>query len=238
MLDFLDPYDIRAKIAPALVIALPGGVAVAALVTNEQTPYLNWVAGISGMAVAVLVATLVRDRGKAQESKLFASWGGKPTSCLMRRSDGTIDGLLKIRYRLNLEKIVAGFVSPTQQDEVRDPYGADRQYEMAAKWLIEHTTDKAKFPKVFAHNCGYGFRRNLFGSRDYGFMSSGVATGIAIWLLYHSGFTGSAILASIAAVGGWLIFGIAVNSDYVRRAGFDYGEHLIAASDSLAGDKK
>ncbi len=234
MIDFVDTYDVRARLAPALVAAAPGAVALGALASIEQLAFVQWIAGICAIGVAVLTTAIVRDRGKALEPLLYAEWGGRPTSIILRYSDRTLDPLLKTRYRLNLEKLVPGFRSPSPQEELSDVSAADRRYDIAIRWLIERTTERTKFPKVFAHNCGYGFRRNLLGLKPFGFGSSALATVIATWMLYSSGLVIASLLGLSVAILGWLTFSVFVNQSFVKRAAFDYAIHLVGASDSLA----
>src|SRR6266496_1292586 len=182
MIDFIDAYDAKARLAPALVTAAPGAMALGILASTESLGGAQWGAGICALGLAVLATAIARDRGKALEPRLYAKWGGKPTSVILRNSDTTIDPLLKTRYRLNLEKIVPGFKAPSPQEELRDASAADRRYDMATRFLIERTTDRAKFPKVFAHNCGYGFRRNLL-----------VHVGDSNWPLAIKGVSGACI---------------------------------------------
>ncbi|SRR6266496_111894 len=234
MIDFIDAYDAKARLAPALVTAAPGAMALGILASTESLGGAQWGAGICALGLAVLATAIARDRGKALEPRLYAKWGGKPTSVILRNSDTTIDPLLKTRYRLNLEKIVPGFKAPSPQEELRDASAADRRYDMATRFLIERTTDRAKFPKVFAHNCGYGFRRNLLGLKPYGISSSMLAIAIGLWLLKVSAVPAFVSLAFGAGVTGLFVFCLIVNQDFVRRSAFDYAIHLVAASDSLA----
>jgi hypothetical protein len=233
LIDFVDTYDVRARLAPALVAAAPGVIALGALVSIEQLAIVQWIAGICAIGVAVLTTAIVRDRGKALEPLLYAEWGGKPTSIILRYSDRTLDTLLKTRYRLSLEKLVPGFRAPSSHEELSDASAADRRYDTAVRWLIERTTDRAKFPKVFAHNCGYGFRRNLLGLKPFGFGSSALATVIATWILYSSGLVIASLLSFSVAILGWLVVGMVVNRSFVKRAAFDYAIHLVGASDGM-----
>lgn len=229
----IDIYSVRARLSPALVAAAPAAIGLGTLASTQHLALVQWIAGLCGVGFAGLTTAYVRDCGKAREPYLYAAWGGKPTSILLRHSDKTIDPILKTRYRLNLEKLVPGFRAPTQQEEAKDPRTADARYDTAIRWLIERTTDTGKFPKVFAHNCGYGFRRNLLGLRAFGYGSSTIATVIAFWLLNSTGLTTVSVLTLGAAVAGWVVFIFVVNSDFVKRAAFDYATHLIAATDAL-----
>jgi hypothetical protein len=233
MIDFIDAYDVRARIAPALVAAAPGAIALGILASAEPLGGAQWGAGICAVGLALLAAVVVRDRGKALEPELYAQWGGKPTSVILRSSDRTIDPLLKTRYRLNLEKIVPGFKAPSPQEELNDANTTDRRYDMAARFLIERTTERTRFPKVFAHNCGYGFRRNLLGLRFYGLASSVLAVGIGLWLIKSSVVAVSSVLALAAGIAGVVVFSLVVTQSFVRRSAFEYAIHLISASDSM-----
>ena len=81
---FMDPYVRRARPQLALLVALPVALAVLAgfpaesAVASAVWSLVVWSGGTT------LIAHAARDPGKAREPKLFALWGGKPTTRLAR----------------------------------------------------------------------------------------------------------------------------------------------------------
>ena len=81
---FMDPYVRRARPQLALLVALPVALAVLAgfpaesAVASAVWSLVVWSGGTT------LIAHAARGPGKAREPKLFALWGGKPTTRLAR----------------------------------------------------------------------------------------------------------------------------------------------------------
>lgn len=91
---FMYPYVRRARPQPALPVALPVALAVLAWFSAESA-----VAGAVWILVAwsggtTLIVQVARGPDKAREPKLFALWGGKPTTrprkVVTTRKDGNI----------------------------------------------------------------------------------------------------------------------------------------------------
>src|SRR6266436_3487243 len=74
----IDAYTSRARIQPAMLVALPVALTVAVfdptglLLGKAAWSLIAWAGGTA------LVAQLARDRGKSRETGLFKMWGGKP----------------------------------------------------------------------------------------------------------------------------------------------------------------
>ena len=178
------PYKVRARLQPALITAVPlalgilvwfpkgfeGQAAVASL--------LSW-AGITG-----LVMTLARDRGKAIEAALWRSWGGPPTTRMLRYRDTTNKPLLALRHQA-LRTLVPEITLPkSAAAEAANTSAADAAYEACASILRSRTRDGRKCPLVFEENCDYGFRRNLLGVRPWGIVATALglaAVGAHTW---------------------------------------------------------
>ena len=190
----------------------------------------------------------VRDRGKALETLLYRSWGGKPSVAMLRHHDDRLDSTSKARYRVFLCGTVPGLVLPAPEDERNDPEEADARLESANRWLLAQTTDHARFGLLFSENVNYGYRRNLLGMKpialglDTGALVVVTAMGVARW----TGDVGSAIQslepewwASLAiAVAHALVFIGYVRADWVRASAETYAGQLLAACDSLGGGGK
>lgn len=230
MRDFFDSYEIRARIAPALAVLAPLATPVVNYLPTEL-PY--WVTAFFFLTVPLIISTLVRDVGKHIESRLFAKWGGKPTSILLRQGDNTIEPALKRRYYKNLQQIVPEFVIPTAEFEKENLAAADRAYESAVRHIIELTSNKEEFRKIYVHNRDYGFRRNLIALRIPGMASSLIGISVGAFSIVQYGCS----VISIASISCGVLFGtfffIRLTPEYVRVAAFSYATHLIAATDTL-----
>src|SRR3989442_12022556 len=85
-----DPYERKARLYPALLALLPL-IVIGAVYAPKASAPVNVVMFISGCGGLFLMANISRELGKRLESTLSESWGGKPTTQLLRHRDGTID---------------------------------------------------------------------------------------------------------------------------------------------------
>lgn len=164
-----DSYSRRARLFPALVAG--GSLVVAAFVLaplkDMGLPQLG--AGVFSGVLVYLLADIARRRGKRLEDGLYAEWGGKPSTTMLRHRDGVVDAGTKASYL----KFLAGKLgtpAPTEKDETDDPKRCDAYYERCGNWLRENTRDTKKYKLLFDENVAYGYRRNLLGLKWPGFV--------------------------------------------------------------------
>jgi hypothetical protein len=161
-----DTYTARARLLPALIVALPLGVATLAWFPNGVVGWGPLWALVVWSGGTVLLAEVGRDAGKRKEPALFASWGGKPTTRLLRHQGTTNRPLLERRHTKLAS--LSGIAEPTAAREAADPHAADEVYEAWSRVLRDRTRDRKTFDLIFAENCSYGFRRNLWGMKRFG----------------------------------------------------------------------
>ena len=179
---FLDPYDRPARLYPGLIVLTPLAVLLVCLYGTKYIIASSVLSILGFSGIAFMLGSTARDAGKKLEDKLFAKWGGKPTTLMLRHSDNRIDGFTKSRIHQTLSKgIVTAFPSPV--DEIADPRQADEIYRAGTVWLINSTRDTKKFPLVFKENIAYGFTRNMLGLKRIGGL---VALVSVIWTLFHA----------------------------------------------------
>ena len=178
---FYDQYTLRARIQPALTAVLPLAFLLLTLLPGQPilaTAFFTLLATIGGTAVAAQVG---REWGRKKEPGLWKSWGGPPTTRLLRHRRIPGDIILPPGLRQQVEDWT-NYPLPTEQEEKADPQWADTAYEKAVASLREATRDNIKFPLVFAENVNYGYRRNLWGLRPIG-ESIAVALTLLSWTL-------------------------------------------------------
>ena len=166
-MNFTDPYTFRARVQPALVAVLPIGLMLFVFLPEQPifaTAFFAILSAAGGTAVASQVG---RDPGRKKEKALWESWGGPPTTRLLRHRRLPGDDALAPELRQQVEEWI-GYSLPTKQEEDADPTQADMKYEQAVMSLITATRDTSKFSLVFAENVNYGFRRNLWGLKRIG----------------------------------------------------------------------
>lgn len=237
ILGIKDAYDRRARLEPALIVALPLALAMLAWSPDGLKGWtilwslLVWAGGTG------LLAQLARDLGKRREPYLFESWGGKPTTRLLRYTGCENEVLIARRHQI-LQKALPEVRIPTVEDELSNPKHSDDVYETCVRWLIEKTRDKKKFQLVFEENCNYGFRRNLWGMRVWGITIALIAMliSIAAQVTGSSGAPGRLLsFGAMACIGLLLVFWLfACNPEWVRLPADAYAERLLGSADVLA----
>jgi len=229
----IDRYVLGARVAPVVVVALSLFLAVSAWIPFSEWPIkLLGASAVLGIGAFVL-AQVARDAGKAIEGPLWASWGGPPTMQMLRHRDQTIEAGSKTLLHCKLVALQIVARLPTQAEETADPTTADARYRTCADWLRRKALElKAKTPFDIVHseNIAYGFRRNLLGIRPYGLivLAASTATTIAAFFFHRDPYIE---LVGIVLVGAYLV--LAVNSEAVKRAAYDYSRRLLDAAQSL-----
>ena len=233
-----DPYERKARIYPALLVAFPVSLLGVILGVTES----SWWPAVSGVAIGsgfyVVAAQLGRHRGKAMEPELFSSWGGIPTTDRLRHR-GPTNQVRLARLHSQLE-VITGLVLPTEHDEESNPKAADDVYETAVHVLRGRTRNRQRFPLVFKELCNYGFRRNSLGLRSWGIaVALAAAAGAASCLLLDSRLDS----VDFSGVGLWLVLGASlliacvwvffVSANWVRQTAEAYADRLIDAIEDL-----
>lgn len=235
-----DHYSFRARLQPALLTLLPVALGIIAW-TGTGVKWQSALWTIFGTAGGTyFLAILARNFGKMIEPGLWQSWGGTPTTQLLRHS-GPANPVMRERWHKFLAKLV-GQAFPTAQEEAANPTAADDIYNASVKLLINKTRDTKKFHLVYKENVQYGFCRNLYAMRATGIVvaSMGLVVSIlaGIWFI-HSGnnqvapwVCAGAILLLLL----WWIF--TIRSDWVKVPAFAYAERLLESTENLLRVKK
>lgn len=230
----LDTYTRRARLQPALLVALPLGIATLAWFPHGLE---GWGA-LWGLIVwsggTALIAQIGRDWGKKKEVKLFEMWSGKPTTRMLRHRDAPNKVILERRHK-KLKEIMGGVDIPTSEEEQANPTAADDVYEACATFLREKTRDKKRFNLVFEENCNYGFRRNLWGMRPLGISIAivGLAAVVALFILKKGLVPALAIacgIGNLLLLLGWILW---FTPSWVRIPAEAYSERLLESCETL-----
>jgi hypothetical protein len=233
----LNSYSRRARLEPALIAALPLGLATVAWFPTGVVGWGLFWGLIAWSGGTALLAQIAREPGKKKEAHLFASWGGKPTTRFLRHRDAPNKVILERRHR-KLARLVPDLHIPSANQEQADPKKADEVYEACTAFLIERTRDVQEFPLIFEENCNYGFRRNLWGMKPIGIALPLLGTA-AVLILVGLDFAKNimpgpivfiAALVDIFLAVGWLFY---FTSDWVKTTAEAYAERLLAASENL-----
>src|SRR4051812_29870164 len=90
-----DSYSRRARLFPALVSGASLVVASFVLAPLQDMGLPQLGAGVFSGVLVYALADIVRRRGKRLEESLYAEWGGKPSTTMLRHSDARLDAATK-----------------------------------------------------------------------------------------------------------------------------------------------
>jgi len=234
-----DAYNIRARLAPMLLVLLPAALAG----ISWFPPEAKWQAAIAGvggtLALGVLFAEMGRDLGKKKEQHLYKLWGGKPSTQLLSFRASNLNSLTLKRYHEILQRVRRDLRLPSSQEaELADTASADKVYESCGDFLRRETRDKTKFPLLFETNISYGFRRNLWAMKPAAIgiaVLSGAACGIRVYTLA----LGSGSAMPIPTVSSVLIllllvwWAVRISPSWVKPIAFAYAAQLLEACQTL-----
>jgi hypothetical protein len=233
-----DNYTLRARFYPIVLLFFPFIV----LGITYSLHFENYVAILSSLgilgALTYLFSQLGRDQGKKKERDLWESWGGAPTTQLLRRSNKTIDAYTKKRYHEKLMKLCP--VNYNFSNESEHESASDEVYSAWTKYLIGRTRDVTQYPLLLKDNTSYGFRRNLWGLKPYaiGLLVTLIVTNYLFWAYKNSclnpeSFPVSFRYSSAALIIILLFWVLAINNRWVRLPAFSYAERLLESIDKL-----
>jgi hypothetical protein len=234
-----DSYSRKARLFPALVAGASLVVAafILAPLQNMGLPQLG--AGLFSGVVVYVLADIARRRGKRLEDGLYAEWGGKPSTTMLRFRDARLDPATKASY-LKFLAVKIGRAAPTEQDEAHDPAKCDAYYERCGNWLRENTRGK-EFKLLFDENVAYGYRRNLLGLRWSGLVIDLLITAacaVAFWRWLPLDLE-NALSLKIGIVTAFaflhaLFMLFMVTKESVKEAAVTYARQLLLCCETLA----
>ena len=190
--------------------------------------------GTSG--ATCLLAIMARNRGKAIEQGLWESWGGSPTTQLLRHA-GPGNPVLRSRWHEHLARLLNRPL-PTVKEEHDDPKAADEVYAAATRLLINNRRDAKAFPLIYKENVNYGFCRNLFAQRATGIGVTVVGIGAALAAGTYFASRGSILVLPwvCAAIDVLMLLAwvFVLTAAWVKVPAFAYAGRLLESSEKLS----
>lgn len=234
----LDHYSRNARLLPALIIAIPISTTLAGFGSSVSSAVATVLAAGSALGLTPLLAQLGRDKGKEKEANLFRLWGGKPSVAKMRYREPSLNCVTRMRYITKAKKLLSLGKWPTPEDEAKDPEGADRNYEALTNVLLERTRDTQRYPLIYAELVNYGFRRNLWGLKPLGTISSFVSLLASVAqviyqlrLVHHaSPLAISAVVIDASLLWAWTSW---ITPAWVRITADAYAERLLSSLEQV-----
>lgn len=228
----LDKYERKARLAPAMLTVLPIAVLVAVIATTAGFPALAAVAAAAiEFGVPVAMSNYTRSAGKAIEARLWASWGGPPTTARLRHRDSENEFELAAIHA-KLQQLVPEVVLPSREDERISPDEADRRFDASVKAAIPRLRDNPVGRLLFEENCAYGFWRNSLALRPVALglaVLGGITTAAVALVAARSGDPfGLAVVGTVAEAAVWLYWR-SLGPTTVKRAAAAYAAAFTGA---------
>lgn len=241
--DFIDKYTMKARVFPAVIAFAPALALAVLYISWDSFSLSDAFVALASVIFLVVLADIARRSGKRIEKQLLKSWGGMPSTHLLRYRDGTIDLYSKKRYLKFLAERIGEEV-PTPEDEAVNPNICDRFYSRCCQWIRENTRDRERFSILFEENMNYGFRRNLLGLKRAAYLVTTIVVlicvasllfgvpilpreGLAVQLSFIVGFSGFH----------YAYFLTCVTESSVYDAGLLYARQLILSCEKMSDEK-
>ena len=238
-----DDFVITARIKPALTAVFP----LLLIVFYKGVIKCKWVEAGVGLALSSVIisfmAFIVRELGKSYEEKLYKKLGGKPTTIILRFTDGTVDSVAKTKYHKWLNNNIPDLKLPVSKQEEDADTQSDAKYEGAARYLRTYANShREQFPRVYQELKKYNYWRNIYGCKLYVLLLYGalavremlIADKFSIADVFLNPIPKYPIL--LVLIGWSLVFCLIVTRKTVTRNAFDYAKTLIEIVDELAID--
>ena len=231
--NLFDHYSFRARLQPALLTLVPAAIGIFAW-TGQGAGWQSALWTLFGTAGGTyFFAMFARNLGKKLEPSLWQSWGGAPTTQMLRHS-GPANPVMRERWHKKMSEIL-GRPFPTATEESEDPRRADEIYEAAVKVQISKTRDRQKFGLVYKENVSYGFCRNLYAMKIIGVWIAGLgavasaASGVS--LLRNGSFDIAPWVYAGVDVVFLICWVFVIESSWVKVPAFAYAERLLESTE-------
>jgi hypothetical protein len=242
---FLDRYQIQARMAPALIVLLPLIFALPfvllGLFGSVPDPLLSFgVIAVLALVVVYALSFWVQHLGREKQDELWAGWGGAPTTRMLRWRDRTLLDEKKRRMRDKAQQI-SGVTLLSETEEKERPEEADERIDHAVAQVRRSVRRNDPNDLSSAHNAEYGFCRNLLGSQILWVVTSVLSTLICagFWFFHEkngwfvAGMVVSAVFVLVAAASGWYLLP-RVTKRYADR----YADSLLGSFLDQPGKKE
>jgi hypothetical protein len=225
-----DAYTLRAHLAPAALAAAPAIVLGLSVVPSLENA--GSILTFAFAAALVVLCGIVRGLGRSLEPDLWSSWGGAPTTQLLRWRGETGDAEQARRHQL-LERVIDE-VLPARAQEEANPDGADERYAVATTVLRQRTRTGVEFKLVAHQNAEYGMRRSCLGLRPVAIAVATAVLTVSTILFFAEDeawhLALPAAISILAVVAWWFL----VNGEWVRAAADLYAVRLMETIETLA----
>lgn len=222
----VDSYDIKARLAPALLLILPALITFWTYFSPEIEKITKVFSGIMSVVIYYALSVIVRHLGKKVEPSLWESWGGAPSTIIVSWKDNSIGNDLKAKYHKMISQD-QDLPMPTKEEELADPEVAMRQIDQAFERVKGVIRKEDKDGLWSIANSEYGFARNLYGSKWVWLiiiLAMIATSAFFLWAAYSRVILLGFILNFIILIGSIILEWI-VLPKLTKQIGFRYAAH-------------
>ena len=235
-MNVFDAFEIRARLAPTLIVFSPWVLVLVTYVQSISPSLLTTSAAtVIFLALFYALSFAIRYFGLQIEDALWASWGGPPSVILMRETDDTFSQGTKSEMRVYLANVLS-IENVAQSDWAEDVDRVQNAFRLVRQHIRQHNPD-GLWTK---HNTEYGFLRNLLGSWRLWFLNSALVATVCGLLWYVSSGKMLAVLSVLSIVSGLIaiIFRICILPRATRTAAYSYAESAWTSFLTIAKTQK
>lgn len=245
-----DPYDLKARLSPALLSLTPLLVVLMCKYGPTATIGLAVTSFLITCGALFWLARWARTAGVAIQRKMWEPSGGTPTIRYLRYRESPLDPVTIERYH-GVMAAGIGKQFPTAAGEAADPAGADNLYHSGIKWLMEQTRDPKKYAHLLKENIAYGFHRNMLGIKPVGILLSAFSLFASLcWvdvisfytpyfdLSRISGFSFAQTISVLLPVVMLVLWIFTITPGSMEHASNAYSERLLQACEGFAKPPK
>jgi len=156
-----DPYEIRARIIPTLIVLSPTATIPLAF---EMSLSKDWVgsamAGLAALALLYLGSLVVRFLGRKVEPALWSAWGGPPSTLVLKPENRTFPDFTKDRIRSYVRREFDIELDGLEENSSEWSQRAEEAFRL----VRQHIRQSDPNGLWYTHNAEYGALRNFYGA--------------------------------------------------------------------------
>ena len=160
----LNGYIFHARVIPAIIFLLPTTIEANYILINlnYKLPLSVSIANLVLLCLLIVFSNWVRYFGRKNEKKLFAKWGGPPTTRFLRSNNIEFNPAQRKAVRRTLKFMFPDLKMPSEELENDDPQAADEIYAAYVSNLRSLTRDISEYKLLYIENKNYGMWRNMY----------------------------------------------------------------------------
>ena len=225
--EFIDGYDLKARVLPAAIILLPlVWTAYYLLPGILENPFLWAGSGLTWVALTYLATMCFRTLGVFYSKRLWRDCGGLPSTRMMRMRDRFLGQEQKSRIQIAVWNRF-GIRLFSLAEERANPELADRRIVDAFREIKEALRQSGRSRLIDKHNAEYAFARNLCGSRMVLVCFAAIGAALCGWKNSEPHWRASlGCYVNIALLVAWLPLGWVILPRVMRLSADTYAERV------------